>query len=145
MSTSRKTVLLAVALSATLAAPALAQSNLRYANDPDALVRAEVQRDHARTYGHPNVVLPRSSVAMPDDAAFTDSVHYATDPDPSIRDEIKRDHAATFGHPAVLLPRSGIDQMKHRGYSAPKFGETARATDPDAAIRGYLNRDIYIR
>jgi hypothetical protein len=149
MFTSRKSLLLAFAFTAAVAAPALAQQNLgRYSTDPDLTVWNEVKRDHANQFGHQDVMMaqanrPQTKVASYHSRTLGGASRDQRDPDSAVADEVKRDHARTYGHQDVMLPRT---KSAAPGVAAP-FGRTTEAapTDPDPAIRSYLRRDIYIR
>ena len=149
MFTPRKSLLLAFAFTAAVAAPALAQQNLgRYSTDPDLTVWNEVKRDHAGQFGHQDVMMPQANRSQMKVASYhTRSLGGASrdqsDPDIAVANEVKRDHALTYGHQDVMLPRM---KSPPSGFAAP-FGRNTQAapTDPDPSIRSYLRRDIYIR
>jgi hypothetical protein len=61
--------------------------------DPDSAVADEVKREHARTFGHQDVMLPRTNAGAPGIAAPSRRRAEAapTDPDPAIRSYLLRD------------------------------------------------------
>lgn len=129
MLTSPKSVLLAFAFTAALAAPALAQSrSTQYATDPDPAVHSQLNKEH-QALSHTDAVLPRTKLAKGQKLPRERGPAYATDPDPRIWGYLGREHL-DLNHPNAVMPRTSAPQYAPgQGGSLP-YGSSLSASQP---------------